>query len=183
MKRLIHTAILTVIFQVLGSSAFGLADGVDEYLLKAVFFERFTRFVEYGSPEPDNDEFFVITIFGENPFGKRLEQVYNEHRILNKKVKVVYAGQIDEIGTPDILYIGKDKKPELEELLLHIQGCKTITIADSPIFSGSGVMINLQVADEKIRFEIDIESAARQNVKFDRILLVNAIIVKHQTGK
>lgn len=183
MKRLIHTAILTLIFQVLGSSTFGLADGVDEYLLKAVFFERFTRFVEYHSPEQDHSEFFVITVLGENPFGDRLEQVYRDHPILNKKVKVIYAGQIDEIGIPDILYIGKDMRTALDELLVHIQGYKTITITDSPVFSGSGVMINLQVMDEKIRFEIDIEAAARQNIRFDRILLVNAIIVKHQTGK
>ncbi|MGV8138466.1 MAG: YfiR family protein [Mangrovibacterium sp.] len=183
MKRLIHTAILTAILQVLGSSAFGLAGGVDEYLLKAVFFERFTRFVDYGIPEPDGDEFFAITVFGENPFGNRLEQVYKDYRILNKKVKIVYAARINEIGTPDILYIGKDKKAELEDLLVHIQGFKTITIADSPAFSASGVMINLQVIDEKIRFEIDVEAAAMQNIKFDRILLINAIIVKHQADK
>ncbi len=80
-------------------------------------------------------------------------------------------------------YIGKDKKAELEDLLVHIQGFKTITIADSPAFSASGVMINLQVIDEKIRFEIDVEAAAMQNIKFDRILLINAIIVKHQADK
>jgi len=44
-------------------------------------------------------------------------------------------------------------------------------------------MINLQVIDEKIRFEIDVEAAAMQNIKFDRILLINAIIVKHQADK
>lgn len=183
MKRLIHMAILSAILQVLSPLTFGLAGGVDEYLLKAVFFERFTRFVDYGNPKPDHDEFFVITVFGENPFENRLEQVYKDYRILNKKVKVVYAGRIDEIGTPDIVYIGKDKKAELEELLVHIQGLKIITIADSPLFSGSGVMINLQVVEEKVRFEIDIEAAAMQNIKFDRILLINAIIVKHQMDK
>jgi len=69
------------------------------------------------------------------------------------------------------------------KIYLFIFSFKTITICDSPAFSASGVMINLKLIDENIRFEIDVEAAAMQNIKFDRILLINAIIVKHQADK
>jgi|GEM_PF-767226 len=183
MKRLIHSAVFAVLLTAVTTVSLGLAGGVDEYLLKAVFFERFTRFIDYGSQEPNTDSFFVITVFGENPFGNRLEQVYQNQTILNRKVKLIYTDQVDQIGNPDILYIGKDKKLELEKLLLRIQGTQAITVTDAAAFSGSGVMINLRIIDDKIRFEIDLESAGRENIRFDRVLLVNAIIVKHEGTK
>lgn len=167
-----------MMLQVLAPLVYGLADGVDEYLLKAAFFERFTRFVDYGQQSPAEEAVFVITVFGENPFGNRLDQVYRNQPILNRKVKIVYTDQLDEIGTSDILYIGADKKQEIKNVLFRIKGKHTITIADSPDLSGSGVMINLLLVNDKIRFEIDIEAANKQKIKFDRILLANAIIVK-----
>ncbi|MDD4190733.1 MAG: YfiR family protein [Mangrovibacterium sp.] len=183
MKRRIHTALVLLLLLVQCSPAFGLTAGVDEYLLKAVFFERFTRFIDFGYNTAVRDSFFVITVFGENPFGDRLEQVYRDQRILNRKVKVTYTGQVDQVGTPDMLYIGKDKKEELGALFQSLHGYPTITIADSPSLSGSGVMINLLVIGDKIRFEIDLEAAGEKNIKFDRVLLVNAMIVKHEKTK
>ena len=183
MKRMICKVVAGAMLTLMTTFTLGLADGVDEYLLKAIFFERFTRFVDYGPLNPDPDSSFVITIYGDNPFGNRLEKVYLHQNILNKKVKVMYADQLDQIGDPDILYIGKDKKQDLEKLLLRIRNTRTITIADSAVFSGSGVMINLLIVDNKIRFEIDLDSASRQHIKFDRVLLVNAIIVKHEGTK
>ena len=164
--------------QVFVPVVYGLAEGVDEYLLKAAFFERFTRFADYGPPQVEQDRFFVIAVLGENPFGDRLDRVYKEQRILNRPVKLVYTDRVDQIGRPDILYIGQDKRKELEDILARIQGHQIITIADSPALSGKGVMINLLLVDNKIRFEIDLDAASKQNIKFDRILLANAIIVK-----
>jgi hypothetical protein len=167
-----------VLLQVFAPSVYGLAVGVDEYLLKAAFFERFTRFVDYGEQPAEQDRFFVITVFGENPFGNRLDQVYRNQRILNREVKIVYTDSLEQIGASDILYIGENKRQEMDSVLIRIKGHYTITIADSPNLSGSGVMINLLLANGKIRFEIDIEAADKQKIKFDRILLANAIIVK-----
>lgn len=164
--------------QALTPSVYGLAGGVDEYLLKAAFFERFTRFVDYGAQPSGQDRFFVITVFGENPFGSRLDQVYRNQRILNREVRLVYTDSLQHIGASDILYIGEDKRQEMDSILFRIKDHHTITIADPPNLSGSGVMINLLLANGKIRFEIDIEAANKQNIKFDRILLANAIIVK-----
>lgn len=180
MKRYIHITFFTLILQILFLTVPGFEKGVDEYLLKAVFLERFTRFIDLGAATSGRDSLFVVTVFGENPFGDRLEQVYRDQRILNRKVKLIYTDQLDEIDNPDMVYIGKDKKDELDELFQHIQGHRTITIADSPVLSGSGVMINLLVIGNKIRFEIDLEAAGKKDIKFDRILLVNAIIVKHE---
>ncbi|WP_423128704.1 YfiR family protein [Gaoshiqia sp. Z1-71] len=178
MKQARQILFLTLMLQVFVPVVYGLAEGVDEYLLKAAFFERFTRFVDYGTQPADQDRFFVIAVLGENPFGDRLDRVYKEQRILNRQVKLIYTDRVDQIGRPDILYIGQDQRKELEHILASIQGYQTITIADSPAFSGKGIMINLLLIDNKIRFEIDLEAASKQNVKFDRILLANAIIVK-----
>jgi hypothetical protein len=45
----------------------------DEYLLKAGFLERFTRFIEWPGETniADNTKPFVISVIGENPFDKK----------------------------------------------------------------------------------------------------------------
>ena len=177
MKRLFQILFLSIVLQLFAPPVSGLPEGVDEYLLKAAFFERFTRFVDYGGNSGVTDKPFVVTILGENPFGKRLDQIYSDQRILNRKVKLIYTGDLAKIGEPDILYIGPDKRKELKEVLAQVEGRQVITIADSPVFSKSGVMINLLLVNDKIRFEIDLEAANKQKIKFDRILLANAIIV------
>ena len=51
-----------------------------EYTVKAVYLERFTRFVEWpeGAAIEDTTESFVIAVLGEHPFGDTLDEVYGE---------------------------------------------------------------------------------------------------------
>jgi hypothetical protein len=179
MRKYFRQVVCTFLPLIICLTASGLTKGVDEYLLKAVFLERFTRFIDYGTAPSENQGDFIIAVYGHNPFEQKLEQVYASQTILNRKVRIVYAQSADAIGNPDILYIGKDRLGELEEVFSQISDSRTLTISDSPGFSGKGVMINLLVANEKIQFEIDVEAAAKKNIRFDRILLMNAIIVKH----
>ncbi|MCD4695436.1 MAG: YfiR family protein, partial [Bacteroidales bacterium] len=60
----------------------------EEYTIKAVFMERFTRFTEWPAESAINDTTkpFVISVIGKNPFGNLLEETYSSQKILNKNV-------------------------------------------------------------------------------------------------
>ena len=67
-------------------SAFGQTT---EYKLKAVFLEGFTRFVEWPDPGfefSDTTNIFIITVIGENPFIKELEDLYTATKITTLKL-------------------------------------------------------------------------------------------------
>ena len=76
-----------------------------EYQIKAIFLERFTRFIEWpnSSGISDTSTSFIIAVIGDNPFGSILEQTYAKQKIRNKKVEIRY------ISTPDNIADGEGK--------------------------------------------------------------------------
>ena len=156
---------------------------VDEYRLKAAFIERVTRFVEYVPSSINTGDVFTITILGENPFGNYLDEMYEENKISNKKVVINYIDQIEQIEYPDILYIGIDNEDKIQQVLERVLGMQVLTITDSEIYSKSGVVLNMKLVNDKLRFEIDIYAAQRQGIKFNRVLLAYATIVNDEEIK
>ncbi len=177
--KIILTLLIIFLFQVSEASN----RSANEYQLKAAFIERVTRFVEYV-PEPVNtSEIFTITILGKNPFGNYLDEMYENNKISNKKVVINYIDQIEQIEYPDILYVGIDNHDKIQQVLERVLGMQVLTITDSEIFSRSGVVLNMKLVDDKLRFEIDIYAAQRQGVKFNRVLLAYATIVNDEEIK
>jgi len=62
-----------------------------EYEVKAVFLERFTRFVEWPDMDPVENPLknFVIGVIGKNPYGDLLERIYSERKIKDRKVEIL----------------------------------------------------------------------------------------------
>ncbi|MEE9119646.1 MAG: YfiR family protein, partial [Calditrichia bacterium] len=133
-----------------------------EYTIKAAFLERFTRFVEWPeeSAVSDTTESFVLGVIGENPFGSILEQLYATQKVKNKEVEIQSLSNLDEISGCHLLFISKSKEKELSKILSLTKDKPILTISDANGFAENGVLINLYLAENKIRFEIN-ETAVR----------------------
>ena len=173
--------IIFIVFTFLVPEASGKS--VDEYQLKAAFIERLTRFVEYVPEQANIGDIFTITILGDNPFGTYLDEMYGNNKILGKRVVINYINQLDQIEYPDILYVGIDKHDKIEQVLDRVLGMQVLTITDSDVYHRSGVVLNMKLVKDKLRFEIDIYAAQRQGMKFSRVLLAYATIVNDEETK
>lgn len=150
-----------------------------EYLLKAVFLEKFTRFVEWPvySNIQDTSQSFVIGILGENPFDVNLSALFENQRIKNKPVEIRYLNSIDSLDTCHLIFISKSEKDNLKNIIKAIGKKPILTVSDSDHFSGQGVIINLFVNNNKIRFEIDEKAIQRAGFRVSYLLLKEAKIV------
>jgi hypothetical protein len=144
------------------SHAAGVGDTVDYDTLKAVYLERFARFVEWPAHAAigDSAKPFVIAVLGQDGFARQLERIYRQQTILGKPVEVLALQDGQAIPTCHLLFIGTNQREGLLELLARLKRRPVLTVSDSPGFGAAGVHFNLYSADNKLRFEIN-EPAAK----------------------
>jgi len=161
MRKCITTLVLLVVTLL---SALPLFPTEDEYYRKAALFKIFCQYIQWpiNSGITDRSKPFVIGVIGKNPFGYILEAAYSqeENKIKDKKVEIRYISKMEEIGNCHILFISKsiEKEQELEEILAVTRGKPILTIGESKGFAEKGVLFNLFISRDEIRFEINAQA-------------------------
>jgi hypothetical protein len=157
---------------------------IEEYTLKAVYIEKFTRFVEWpkGSEIDDTSKPFVIGIIGENSFEPTLRKIFSTRKIRNKRVAVLRISSVDEIADCHLLFISNISKEKLQKVLSSIKGRPILTVSDTESFATSGVLINFYVLNNKLRFEINERAVRESNLTFSYLLMQIARIVNPAGG-
>jgi len=156
-----------------------------EYLLKSVFMERFTRFVQWPEPfiEKNKDQHFIISVMGPNPFGDILQTVFSRQPIKGKPVEIRLLNTLSDISECHMLFIGKTDSKSLSNIFNYSKKFPVLTISDNKGYAGKGVHINMYVENEQIRFEINKTSASASKLKISYLLLKLARIVETKGGQ
>lgn len=171
--------LITLMFS--GSFANGKDLKYHEYLLKAVFLERFTRFIEWPLYKKfdDHSEPFVIGVINSNPFNSMLETLYKNQNIKEKPVDIRYIKKIKEINGCHLLFIGNTSMNSLTRIIESIRDYPILTISDSKGYCHKGVHINMYIDENnQIRFEINNKAASHSGLSISYLLLKVARLVE-----
>jgi YfiR/HmsC-like len=152
---------------------------VPEYTLKAVFLERFARFVEWpdGTIQSDATRPFVISIIGGNPFNSTLDHLYADRKIKGRLVQIRYISDPGEIQDSNILFIATSSKEVVDVIISVTQTKPVLTVSDQKGFADRKVHINLYSQDKKFPFEINLQAVQRSGLSIDYLLLNIAKII------
>jgi uncharacterized protein DUF4154 len=150
------------------------------YVLKAVYLEKFSRFVTW--PEEclmdDPEKPFVISVIGKTPLYKNLEQIYSTKKINNKKVEIKKINNLFEIENSHILVIAESEKKNLQNILALTEKLPVLTISESPNFAKEGVLINFIEEKNKLKFEVNETAVIKSPIQMSFYLMNSAKIVK-----
>lgn len=135
-----------------------------EYQLKAGYLRHFADFTEWpeGSEIADPSQPFVLCVFGDHPIGSVLEEAYSETRIRGKQVVRRELSDTSEIPGCHLLFIGRVDGDTLADILSLTSHDPIVTVGDSRGLAQRGVLINMRLVDDRVRFEIN-ESAVHQS--------------------
>jgi hypothetical protein len=149
-----------------------------EYEMKAVALEKFAIFIDWpeGTFESSKND-FVIAVLGKDPFGYILEQVYKNHKIKEREVKIVFINDIDQLPECQMLFIPKVKKNALLKILNHVKTLPVLTVSDTEGYALEGCFINFFNFDGKLRFEINQKAMKLAGFNVDYKLLRVAKII------
>lgn len=159
----------------------------DEYYRKAALFKVFSQYIEWpeNSDVKDQSKPFVIGVIGKNPFGPILEKAYSqeEYKIKNKKVEIRFISKMEDIKSCHILFISKFYKNKLEEILAVTRKKPILTVAETKGFAERGILFNLYISKNEIRFEINAAALRESQLIVDSQLLSVARIINPPGNK
>jgi hypothetical protein len=148
-----------------------------EYEVKAAFLLNFTKFIAWPAAASPPDHSFPICVYGEDPFGKVLDQIVEGERVDNRPVTVRrISGSFT--GPCRILFVGQSERDARKILAEVPQG--VLTVGDDGGFLHQGGMIGLAVENRRVRFDVDLRAAARAGLRVSSRLLSVARSVENQ---
>lgn len=161
------------------SGAFEDDSKSSEYRAKAAFLYNFMRYSKWpeGSFEKD-DSPIILTVIGKDPFGKVLEQTFEDETIGKRAIQVRRSREVPKKIEGHMLFCGGLSKKERAQLLERCHKQPVLLIGELEGFAESGGSINFYIDKRKIRFEINTDALAASGVSISSQLLKLAKIVK-----
>ncbi len=143
----------------------------NEYDVKAAFIYNFAKFTEW----PENaisfqNDSLKLCIIGDSPFGTSLKELEGKH-VKNKKLLIKHIKSMSSIKGCNMLYISKSEEKNLISIVDYANNYNVLTISDQAGFETKGVVINMFVSEDMIRFNINVDAAKKAGIKISAKLL------------
>ena len=155
------------------------AQPTNEYQVKAAFLYNFAKFVDWPAQSfKSPEEPITICVQGQNPFGSMLEEMVNGKTLQGRGFLVRNIFDVQQAGGCHILFVSASERKHVASILAAIRTPGVLTVGESEGFAAEGGVINFKLEDGKVRFEINLEAAARKGLQIRSNLLSLAQIVK-----
>jgi hypothetical protein len=155
-----------------------------EYQVKAAFLFHFAQFVEW--PEEtfkDAGSPLTYCTIGDDPFHGSLDTVLGGKTIGSRPFRVHHFKQPREIKGCQVLFIGAEEKKVLPDILEGVKGNSVLTVGESEHFVRDGGMIGFLLEENRIRFEVNLETAEKAKLKVSsRLLALAKSVIGGQRG-
>lgn len=169
MKRLFLTALVAI---AMGSV---VAQERPTHEIHAAMLYNFIKYVQWPN-ESEPGEFVVGVIGDENVFNT-LKQWYDGKPKGTKKYVIKNLHSADEAGGCQVVYVGKSKNRDFDNIKTSVTGKSVLTITDGSGMGQKGSCINFKVIDGKLKFELNQGSVGSSNLKVSSQLSSMAILI------
>jgi hypothetical protein len=143
-----------------------------EYQLKAAFLYNFAKFVEWPAQlDQEVGGYFVIGIYGGDPFGEDIDQLLMNKTVNEKKITVRRFRSVEDITPCHILFINSSEVRKLGDIMGQLSGKSVLTVSEASVFTANGGMINFIMEDNKVRFVINKQATDKVGLRISSQLL------------
>ncbi|HEX5788686.1 MAG TPA: YfiR family protein [Woeseiaceae bacterium] len=149
--------------------------------VKAAFIYHFATFVEWP-PAGEGRVDFRVAVIGDDLVAAELERFLPGRDIGGRPMRVERLDSLDELGEVDVLYVGAGYDGRLAQVAAVVGDRPVLIVTDAPDALSEGSMINFEVVDERVRFEISLTAAQRAGLDLSSRLLSAAMFVDTQSA-
>jgi hypothetical protein len=143
-----------------------------EYQVKAAFLFNFVQFVEWPTRAFTNSEAPIcIGVLGEDPFASALEETVRGETVQNRKLIVQHSNRVEPLKDCQLVFISKSETDRVPGILDELDPEPVLTVSETQGFAQRGGIINLYLAGNKVRFEINPAAARHKGLKISSELL------------
>jgi hypothetical protein len=146
-----------------------------EYRVKAAFLYRFAGYVNWPPAafvRPDTP--VTIAVIGAEALVAELEKAVIGRTVSDRVVAVKRYQPGDSLTGVHVLFVGKSDAPRLTQLIKAAQASSILTVTEFEGALRHGSVINFIIAEQRVRFEISLDSAEKSGLKMSSRLLAVA---------
>lgn len=168
--------LLLVVLLVTGLFGMGVcraqSAGAAENAIKAAFLYKFSAYIQWPPgvfSGPDAP--IVFGILDADEIAENLEQITGERTVNGHPIAVRKLRPGDSISGVHVLFIGSSQAGVTENMLVESANRPVLTVTDSNHWNTSYSAINFVVVGDKVRFDVSLKSATRNDLKISTRLL------------
>lgn len=143
-----------------------------EYQLKAAFIYNFVQFVEWPAGTfPDGHTPLVLATVGDDPFQGALDKAVGGKTVGGRPLAVKHFARVADVQGCQVLFIGTGQEEQLAAVLQRLGNAPVLTVGESDGFVRGGGMVRFYEEDNRLRFEVNPNAAARTGLRISSRLL------------
>jgi hypothetical protein len=139
-----------------------------------MFIYNFARLIDWPIEYKTGD--FIIGIYGNSEVERELGVFTTGKKAGVQTIKIEQYKSLDEIGKCHILFISYGKSRDIEEIINKIGTAPTLIIGEKRGLVEDGAAINFVIVANKLKFELSVANASRNQLKVSNSLQQMAII-------
>ena len=140
-----------------------------EQEIKAAYVYNFAKFVEW--PGEATGQPLQICVVGDGFFALKIQEAIQGKTANGRPLAVRLEPKPDEMRHCHILFVGALERKRLGKLLPLLEGGSVLTVGNGEDFARQGGVIGFVVDQNRVRFEINVEAAARSRLRISSQLL------------
>jgi hypothetical protein len=166
----------TVMLGLLLTTAHAMADAEvsPEYRVKAGFLFNFITFARWPATATGQ---LQLCVHGKNPFGSAVE-VLSRKSVHGKRLEVRETSTLEEISHCDVIFLSGASLEEMQAVSLAVAGRPVLTVADEKGALDEGIGINMVTRQDRIVFEIGLQSVEANGLALSSKLISLATEVR-----
>lgn len=145
--------------------------------VKAAFLYHFGSYVRWPAL-PGVEKPLRIAVLDAPEIAGELERFVAGRTIRGRPVVIRRLRTINSLTDEELLYIGADDNRRLDELVDAVGKRPTLVVTDAPDGLAAGAMINFQIVERRVRFEISLTRAREAGLMLSSRLLAAALRVE-----
>ena len=143
--------------------------------MHAMMLYNFIKYIQWPNETGSGD--FVVGVIGEDDVFTTLKTWYDGKPKGSRKYVIRKLASSAEASECSVVYLGKGKSREFENVKSATTGKPVLTITDSSNLGQKGSCINFKVVDGKLKFELNQSSVSGANLKVSGQLTSMAIMI------
>lgn len=173
MKRVSRSVGAMLLASSMGLAMLAHAQEQPEYRLKAAFLYNFIVFTEWPA---DTGTTLNLCIHGTDPFGKELDALQGG-AAGPRSLALHRRPTADGLKGCQVVFVAANAIGSLPRVLEEVRDRATLVVADSPGAARQGAALNMTVAQDKVRFEANLQAARSARLSLSSKLLRLAVEV------
>ena len=150
----------------------------EEYKVKAAFLFHFAQLVDWPAGALNaGDQSLNVCVYEDEPRLRELQGTLEGKPIANRTLHVRVLSQAQGLQGCNILFLSRDEVRHQAAVLKSLRGQPVLTVGETDTFLADGGMIRLRLEEEKVRFDINLDSADAAHLKISSRLLLLATTV------